>query len=110
MWALLVMPTFLLYRHWKKDDSTWTLCATVALLSFFSTFVIYGPVILVRQIIRSGSRGWFVARVALTIILATTIFFFSFNILGHGKEVPFVWIFIISGLASFYLNWKIYKC
>lgn len=110
VWALFVVPTFLLYRNWKADDSTFSLCATVVLLSLFFTFFIYGPVLLVRQIIRSGSRGWFVIRVALTIVLTIAILFFSFNILGHGKEIPSLWIFITSGIAGAYLHWRIDKC
>jgi hypothetical protein len=109
VWALLVLPTFLLYRQWKTDDAAWARYATVALLSLFATFSIYGPVLLVRQIIRSGSRGWFVVRVALTIVLAIAIFFFSFKILGHGRDIPFLWIFITSGVAGAYLHWRIDK-
>src|SRR2546430_2280153 len=67
VWALLVVPTFFLTR--QHDFGLW--CSNIAVLivaPLFATFVLYGPVLFVRQVIRSGSRGWFVARVFLSIM------------------------------------------
>jgi hypothetical protein len=75
-------------------------------VSLFATFLIYGPVLLVRQIIRSGSRGWFVARVLLSILLVTVLFFVGLYISGHGKDVSSLWGFIAAGAATFYLHWR----
>jgi hypothetical protein len=106
-WAFLAVATFLLTRQMEQDEGWYAYSAILILLSLFATIIIYGPVLLVRQIIRSDSRGWFVARVALTIVIAASIFFLGFHLFAPGKEVPVLWIGIISGLATFYLNWKI---
>ncbi|MGH7950830.1 MAG: hypothetical protein ACREFE_02770 [Limisphaerales bacterium] len=109
VWLILSVPIYFLAQRLDTLHTTWSHWILTVLLSLLATFVFYGPVLLVRQIVRSGSRGWFVVRVALTIVLAVAIFFFSFNILGHGKDIPFLWIFITSGLAGAYLHWRIDK-
>src|SRR6266480_4000089 len=72
VWALLVVPTFFLTR--QHDFGTWySNIAVLIVAPLFATFVLYGPVLFVRQVIRSGSRGWFVARVFLSIVLAAAL-------------------------------------
>jgi len=73
-------------------------------VSLFATFLIYGPVLLVRQIIRSGSRGWFVARVFLSILLVTILFFVGLYISGHGRDVSSIWGGLAAYAATFYLH------
>lgn len=106
VWLMLAVPGFFLARRWDTLHALWSSCILTVLLSLFATFFIYGPVLLMRQIIRSGSRGWFVVRVAITIVLSVALFFFAFSIFGHGKDIPPLMIFITSGVATFYLHWR----
>ena len=67
VWVLLAVPTFFLIR--SGDVGPWySQIAVLILLPLIATFVLYGPVLLTRQIFRSGSRGGFVARVFLSTI------------------------------------------
>lgn len=109
VWLALAVPTFFLARQWDTLDAMWSRCIITVLLSLLATFYIYGPVLLMRQIIPSGSRGWFVARVAVTIILASALFLFSLHIFGHGQRISPVWPIVISAAASLYLHWRIDK-
>ena len=69
VWVLLVVPTFFLTR--LRDFEPWySEAAFLILAPLFATFVLYGPVLFARQVVPSGSRGWFVARVFLSIVLA----------------------------------------
>jgi hypothetical protein len=85
-------------------NATWDNYIFLLFVSLFATFLIYGPVLLARQIIRYGSRGWFVARVLLSILLVTVLFFVGLYISGHGKDVSGLWGFIAAGIATFYLH------
>jgi len=87
-------------------NATWYDFIFLLFVSVFATFLIYGPVLLVRQIIRSGSRGRFVARVFLSILLATGLFFGVLYVLGHGKDVSGLWGGVAAGVACFYLHWR----
>src|SRR6266704_7215082 len=85
VWALLVVPAFLLTR--RSDLGSWyAYCGILILLSLFATFALYGPVLLARQVIRSGSRGWFVARVLLSILLAAVMFAAVLVFTGRGDR------------------------
>jgi hypothetical protein len=73
-WALLTVPvlTLVLSRRW--DFGSWYSDAAFIIVGpFIATFFIYGPVLFVRQIIQSGSHGWFVLRVFLSLILVATL-------------------------------------
>jgi hypothetical protein len=77
------------------------------LVSLFATFLIYGPVLLVRQVVRSGSRGWFVARVFLSLLLllfvATGIFYFT----GYTPERGHVFGAIAGFSSIAFLHWRL---
>jgi hypothetical protein len=105
VWALLTLGIFSL--AWRWDMGPWySHCAFIIVVPFIATFFIYGPVLLVRQIIRSGSRGWFVARVFLSILLVLILFFIGLSISGHGKDVSGLWGAIAAGVATSYLHWR----
>src|SRR5437879_4527540 len=72
VWVLLVVPTFFLTR--LLDFGPWYFEAAFLILApLFATFVLYGPVLFARQIVRSGSRGWFVVRIFFSIVLAAAL-------------------------------------
>ena len=96
VWALLLVPILFFACRW--DLGPWySYCAFVIVVPFIATFFIYGPVLLARQIIRSGSRGWFVARVLISVLIVLTLFFGVLYISGHGRDVSSLW----GGIAAF---------
>ena len=106
VWLLFVVPSYLLLRRSDMWNAKWDDYIVLLFLSLFFTFVVYGPVLLVRQIIRSGSRGRFVARVFLSILLVTILFFAGLYISGHGKGVSGLWGGIAACAATIYLHWR----
>jgi hypothetical protein len=106
VWLTLAVPIYFLTRVWDTLHTAWSHCILLVLVSFFATFFVYGPVLLVRQIISSGSRGWFVARVFVTIVLVIALFFSVLTFLGHGKDISSLWAFVVAGVAGAYLHWR----
>jgi hypothetical protein len=107
VWVLLAVPTFFLTR--RIDMGPWfSQLAVLILLPLFATFVLYGPVLLARQIFRSGSRGWFVARVLLSILMFTVLLFGGLLLSGYYTEGRArIYAFACSGFATAYLNWRL---
>jgi hypothetical protein len=107
VWALLAVPAFFLVR--RTDVGPWySQAAALILLPLFATFVLYGPVLLTRQIFRSGSRGLFVARVLLSILMFTICFFAGLWLSGYYTEARAqILAFAFSSLAITYLHWRL---
>jgi hypothetical protein len=106
VWVILAVPTFLLTRGMKTDQGWFSYGAILILLSLFATIILYGPVLLARQIIRSGSRGWFVARVFVSTLLAAVLFAAILYFTGHGEHAA-SYSFAVSFIASAYFHWKL---
>jgi hypothetical protein len=103
VWVLLAVPTFFLIR--RTDIGPWfSQVAVLILLPLFAAFVLYGPVLLARQIIRSGSRGWLVARVFISILLVTILLFVGLYVSGHGRDVSGIWGGVAACVATIYLH------
>src|SRR5258708_4366532 len=82
VWGLLAVPSFCLIR--SADVGPWySEIAVLILLSLFATFVLYGPVLLTRQIFRSGSRGGFIAGVFLSVLGFAVLLFGGLWVLGY---------------------------
>jgi len=107
VWALLAVPTFFLIRQW--DVGPWySRVAAIILLPLFATFVLYGPVLLARQIIRSGSRGWFVARVLLSILMVAALVFGGLWLSGYYSETRArILAYAFSAFATAWLHWRL---
>jgi hypothetical protein len=60
-----------------------------------------------RQIIRSGSRGRFVLRVYLSIVLMLALFFGSLFVFGHHKDISGGCAFVTAAAATLYLQRRI---
>src|SRR6266850_3863493 len=107
VWALLVVPTFFLTR--LHDFGPWySNIAVLIVAPFFATFVFYGPVLFVRQVIRSGPRGWFVARVFLSIVLAAAFLFGGLLLSGSYTQTKGdIFGFVFTAAATVYLNWRL---
>jgi hypothetical protein len=107
VWVLLAVPTFLLLRH--ADIGPWySQLAALILLPLFATFVLYGPVLLTRQIFRSGSRGGFVGRVFLSILLFAVLVFGGLWVSGYYTELRAqIMAFVFSSVATAYLHLRL---
>ena len=107
VWALLVVPAFLLTR--RHDVGPWySEGAFLILVPLIATFVLYGPVLLVRQVVRSGSRGWFVARAFLSIVLTAALLLGGMLISGFYTESRArIFSFVFTAAATVYLSWRL---
>jgi hypothetical protein len=102
VWLMLAVPVFFLARRWDPLDAVWSSCILTLLLSLFATFFVYGPVLLMRQVIRSGSRGWLIVRVAIMLVAA--LFLFGFSVLERGGDIALWPVILVSVGATFYLH------
>jgi hypothetical protein len=108
IWALLTVPALIQVLSGRWNFGPWySNVAFIIVVPFIATFFIYGPVLFVRQIIGSGSRGWFVARVFVTIVLMIALFFGILLVVGRGKDISSFWCLIVAGVAGAYLHWRI---
>jgi hypothetical protein len=107
VWVVLAVPTYFVTRRWDIKEPVWAFCIFVVLLSLFTTFCTYGPVLLTRQIIRSGSYGLLVARVFLSILLVTGLLFGGLYVSGHGKDVSSIWGGVAAFAAIIYLHLRL---
>ncbi len=107
VWALLVVPAFFVTR--RQDVGPWySEGAFLILVPLFATFVLYGPVLLVRQVIRSGSRGRFVARVLFSIVLAAALLFGGLLLSGiYTESLARILAFVFTIAATVYLSWRL---
>ena len=107
VWALLVVPAFFLTR--SRDVGPWYSEAALLILApLFAAFALYGPVLLVRQVIQSGSRGWFVARLLLSIGLAAALLLGVLLISGFYTEGRgHIFAFVFTAAATVYLKWRL---
>jgi drug/metabolite transporter (DMT)-like permease len=104
VWALLAVPTFFLIR--RADIGPWfSQLAVLILLPLFAAFVLYGPVLLTRQIVHSGSRGWFVLRLLVSILLAAILFAAVLLYTGHADDAS--WTGTATFFAMVYLHWRL---
>ena len=107
VWALLVVPVFFLTRSF--DAGPWySEAALLVLVSLFATFVLYGPVLLARQVIHSGARGRFAIRVLLSIVLTAVLLFGGLFFSGaYTESRARILGFIFTAGATAYLSWRL---
>ena len=106
VWALLAVVIYFVARRW--DLGSWySQAAFFVVVPFIATFFVYGPVLLVRQVMQSGARGWLVARVFITTVLVVALFFAVLHYLRPGKDIPEIWVALVSTAAVVYLDWRI---
>ena len=107
VWALFLIATLLLGRGYNVGP-WYSNVAFLVLIPLFATFALYGPVLLVRQVIKSGSRGWFVARLFLSTVLTAALLLVGLLISGFYTESrAHTFAFILTAAATAYLNWKL---
>jgi hypothetical protein len=106
VWAVLVAPAYFWIESWANPGPLISFVSMVILTSLAGTFCIYGPVLLARQIVSSGPRGWFVARVALSALMIVALQTVFVYISGHGKPLPVTWTGTSTFIAIAYLHWR----
>jgi hypothetical protein len=109
VWALLAVPVNSLARHF--DLNPWySVRAFTIVGSLFAVFIVYGPVLFMRQVIRSGSRGWFVFRTLLAIVVTTAMLLAVLIVSGYYTEVSGHFLaFVFAAAATAFLSWRTEK-
>ena len=69
VWALFFIVALYMVPQ-SKGAHAYERPLLALMVAVFATFLLYGPVLLVRQIFASGSRGGFVARALVSVLLA----------------------------------------
>jgi hypothetical protein len=107
VWAFLAVPTWFFTRN--LDSIEWYSHGVLTILvSLFATFVSYGPILLAKQIKRSGSYGYHVLKVLLLIFFVVAILFVILLVSGFYTEERarfLVWV-VFGSLAGGYLSSK----
>ncbi len=107
VWALLAVPTFFLTRHSDFVSPWYSYAGVLILLPLFAAFVLYGPVLLVQQIFQSGSYGWFVFRVFVSIVLVATLLLVGLYFSGfYTQWRARLLAFVFTAAATVYLSWR----
>jgi hypothetical protein len=104
VWTLLLVATIYLLPRWGGQSAV-EHYGLVFFIALFATFLLYGPVLLVQQVLASGSRGWFVARVFLSVIIVAAIFLGAMYWLGFYTEWRArIFAFFLVACATAYLQ------
>jgi hypothetical protein len=105
-WALLAVPAFVLTR--RLELGPWySHYSAVIVLSLFATFVLYGPILLSRQVIHSGAHGRLVLRVLFSIILTAILLFVGLMKSGfYSRGNARILAFFFVAAAIVYLHWR----
>jgi predicted Kef-type K+ transport protein len=106
VWALFLIVALYLVPS-SKSAHAYEHPLAALLASLFATFLLYGTILLVRQIFASGSRGWFVARafvsVLLVILLGAGVFYF----VPYTPRRGHVFVFVAAVASTLYLQWRL---
>jgi hypothetical protein len=110
-WGLLTVPTLIFVLSGRWDFGPWySDVAFIIVVPFIATFFIYGPVLFVRRIIQSGSHGWFVLRVFLSVVLVATLLLVGLYFSGFYTEWRARFLAgIFTAAATVYLSWRTEK-
>jgi hypothetical protein len=107
VWLLLLIPVAYLLPQWRGQP-TYAHYLLVFFVALFAAFLLYGPVLLARQVFASGSRGWLVARVFTTIILVAVVVLgaiYAFGLYTETRGHLFALLFTVAAIV--YLHWRL---
>lgn len=106
VWALLFVPVSLLARH-LESGPWYSFWAFTVLGSLYAVFIVYGPVLFMQQVVRSGSRGWFVLRAFLSIIVTAIMLLAVLYCSGcYTEERGHIFACLFTFAATGYLSWR----
>ena len=106
VWALCFIGALYVLPHFRGAHG-YERYLSALLVSLFATFLLYGPVLLARQIIASGSRGGFVARVFVSVLLVIAIGAGAFYFIPYTPSRGHVFTFCAALIAIIYLQWRL---
>jgi hypothetical protein len=86
-WFLVAVAAIALGRPWTFDLPWFSKVAWTVVVPFIGTFFVYGPVMLMRLVIRSGSRGWVVFRTFLSVVLGVGLIFGVIHVAGMDTSI-----------------------
>lgn len=66
-WALIAVALACYARPWTFALPWYSIAAFILVVPFILTFFIYGPILFLKQVVRSGARGWFVFRIFISV-------------------------------------------
>lgn len=107
-WGILTIPFVLLTRQWVADSPWYSRVASFIIFPFFATFVVYGPVLFVQQVLRSGLRGRRVFREFLLFVVVASIAGGTLLAVGEHRAAR-VAILLILVAAKLLLDWSFYR-
>lgn len=106
VWAFLVVPTFVL-THGLDLGPWYSYGGILILLSLFATLALYGPVLVARQVVRSGAHGALVLRALISIILTAILLFVALYVTGfYSQGSARILAFVFVAIAIVYLHWR----
>lgn len=104
MWALVLVATLYLLPQ-RKGQNAFEHYGLALIVALFATFLLYGPVLLVRQILASGSRGWFVARLFVSVVVTAAILLAGLYLFGgYTASTAQLFAFVFTAAATVYLQ------
>ena len=107
VWAILAVPG-VKYAIRVIGSPWYSVAAFAVVVPFLGTFLIYGPVLFIKQIVRSGSRGRLVGRVFASIIACLALLYGGLYLTGNENIMrdP-VFLILVPAVATVYLNARI---
>jgi hypothetical protein len=106
VWALLFTVALCLIPQ-SKGAHAYEQPLKAMLVALFATFLLYGPVLLVRQIFASGSRGWFVARVLVSVLFVILLGAGVFCFIPYTPSKGHIFAFVAAAVSTLYLQWRL---
>jgi hypothetical protein len=106
VWAILAISIFI-YRDKFNDGLPWySVMAFVIVVPFILTFFVYGPMLLVRQVIKSGSRGRFVLAdffllLGPAIVICGVLLITGYDRVAKGMVFPLLFFGIFCSLLHY---------
>jgi hypothetical protein len=107
VWGCLAASVgVLVFRHYHGMFYEKLIVTTLG--SLYATFCLYGPILLARQVVRSGGRGRFVLQILLATLVGLALVIGGIALCNHGSvsyEATFlVTVFVFANLNEWLGN------
>ena len=104
VWVTLATPVFIFRDKFNQGLPWYSVVSFVVVVPFILTFFIYGPVLFLRQVIKSGERGWFWLRCVLVVFMPSVLGCGLLLVAGQDKVANVVvWPLLFLGIALSFL-------
>jgi hypothetical protein len=108
-WFLLLVPTCFLLEKYDFASEWYSRLALAIGASLLFVFLLYGPVLLFKQVKSSGTRGVLVFHAFLSslgLVAIAVIIIYSMDLQSRNETWARLTILGTSAIANFYLIWK----